>query len=78
MLNAFNKCILLCLFQKSDLVLAVQSPIIISKQKGKLERYWEGSFMVEKVFSEGAYLLITKEGNRTIRSNAHFLRKCYT
>lgn len=61
---------------KGDLVLIVRSPMIISKKKGKLEKSWEGPFVVEKAFSGTAYHLTTVEGARIITpTNALFLKK---
>lgn len=78
MSNTFNKRIRLRSFQKGDLVVVFRSPMIISKKKRKLERSWEGLFILEKVFSKGIYLLITMEGDRIVLPiDACFLKKYY-
>lgn len=78
MTKAFNKRVRVQSFQKANLVLAIWTPLIIDKKKGKLEPNWEGPFMVEKVYSNGTYLLVTMEGDRIILPiNAPFLKKYY-
>ncbi|KAF7154329.1 hypothetical protein RHSIM_Rhsim01G0139100 [Rhododendron simsii] len=61
---------------KGDLVLMVRRPIVISRRtKGKLEPKWDGPYVIEKVYSNGAYLLITMDGERIIPpTNARFLK----
>ena len=54
----------MCTFKKGDLVLAVKRPMQIThKSKGKFQPKWEGPFVVEFVYSNGAYRLTTVEGN---------------
>ena len=79
MTNAFNKKVRLRSFKKGDLVLMVWTPIIVTRRtKGKLEPKWEGPYVIEKVYSNGAYLLITMDGDRIIPpTNARFLKKYY-
>lgn len=53
-------------------------PMIVGKKKEKLEPNWEGPFAIEKVYSNGTYLLIIVEGDRIIPpTNARFLKKYY-
>ncbi|GMQ02073.1 hypothetical protein CsSME_00048471 [Camellia sinensis var. sinensis] len=79
MANAFNKRVRLRSFKKGDLVLMVRTPIVVSRRtKGKLEPKWEGPYVIEKVYSNGAYLLITMDGDRIISpTNARFLKRYY-
>lgn len=52
--------------------------MIVGKKKEKLEPNWEGPFAIEKVYSNGTYLLIIVEGDRIIPpTNARFLKKYY-
>ena len=52
--------------------------ILNSKKKGKFEPKWEGPFVVETVYSSGAYRLVTKDGDRLMMSiNGKFLKKYY-
>lgn len=64
---AFNKRVRLRSFKKGDLVLMVRTPIIINRRTGgKLEPKWEGPYVIEKVYSNGAYLLITMDDEQII------------
>jgi len=66
-------------FKKSDLVLAVRRPMVMThKTKGKFQPKWEGPFVVESVYSNGAYHLITPDGDTLmIPINGKFLKKYY-
>ena len=59
------------------MVLDVRRPMILnSKKKGKFEPKWEGPFVVEIVYSSGAYRLVTKDGDRLMMPiNGKFLKK---
>ena len=61
------------------MVLAVKRPMILnSKKKGKFEPKWEGPFVVETVYSSGAYRLVTKDGGRLMMPiNGKFLKRYY-
>ncbi|GMP37682.1 hypothetical protein CsSME_00009264 [Camellia sinensis var. sinensis] len=80
MANAFKKRVRLRSFKKEDLVLMVRTLIVVSRRtKGKLKPKWEGPYVIEKVYSNGAYLLITMDGDRIISlTNAKFLKRYYT
>lgn len=46
--------------------------------RGKLEPKWEGPYIIEKVYSNGAYLLITMDDEQIIPpTNARFLKYYY-
>ena len=62
--SAFNKKVKERTFKKGDLVLAVRRPMVMThKTKGKFQLKWEGPFVVESVYSNGAYRLITPDGD---------------
>jgi len=51
---------------------------MMHKTKRKFQPKWEGSFVVESVYSNGAYRLINPEGNILMMSiNAKFIKKYY-
>ena len=63
--RAFNKKVKERTFKKGDLVLAVRRPMVMTyKTKGKFQGKWEGPFVVESVYSNGAYRLITQTAIR--------------
>jgi len=56
--RAFNKKVRERTFKKGDLVLVVKRPMVMThKTKGKFQPKWEGPFVVESVYSNGAYCL---------------------
>ena len=62
--RAFNKKVKKRTFKKGDLVLTVRkSMVMIHKTKGKFQPKWEGPFVVKSVYSNGAYRLITSDGD---------------
>ena len=66
--KVFNTMVKERVFQIGDLVLAVKRPMVIPmvithKTKGKFQSEWEGPFMVETVYSIGAYRLANANGN---------------
>ena len=64
-------------FKNSDLVLAVKKPMAMThKIKEKFQPKWEGPFVVESVYSNGAYRLITPNGDMLMMPiNDRFLKK---
>lgn len=67
------------IFKQRDLALMVWCPIIIThKSKGKLKWKWEGPFVIETVFLNGAYYL-TKPNWEIVMmpSNDKFIKKYY-
>ena len=77
--RAFIKKIREQIFKKGDLVLAVRRPIIMThKRKEKFQLKWVGPFVIESVYSNGAYRLITPEGDTFMMPiNGRFLKKYY-
>ena len=77
--KAFNKKVKQRVFQKGDLVLAVRRPMIMMhKTKGKFQLKWEGPFVIETVYSNGAYRLMTSDGDLLMMPiNGRFLKKYY-
>ena len=79
MTKAFNKKVKQRVFQKGDLVLVVRRPMIMTyKTKGKFQPKWEGPFVIETVYSNGAYRLMTSDGDLLMMPiNGKFLKKYY-
>ena len=77
--RAFNKKVKERIFKKGDLVLAVRRPMVMTHNiKEKFQPKWEGPFVVESVYSNGAYRLITPDGDTLMISiNGSFLKKYY-
>ncbi|XP_020263088.1 uncharacterized protein LOC109839069 [Asparagus officinalis] len=84
--EAFNKTIVriltkvrYCTFKEGDLVLTVLCPMVLnSKKKGKFEPKWKGLFVVETIYSNGAYHLITQNDDKLMMPiNGKFLKKYY-
>ena len=63
--RAFNRKVKERTFKKGDLVLTVRRPMVMThhKTKGKFQPKWEGPFVVESVYSNRAYRLITPDGD---------------
>jgi len=61
------------------LVLAVRRPMVmIHKTKGKFQPKWEEPFMVETIYSNGAYRLTNPNGDALMMLiNGKFLKKYY-
>jgi len=77
--KAFNKKVKKRVFQKGALVLTVRRPIIMThKTKGKFQPKWEGPFVLETVYSNRAYRLMTSDGDLLMMPiNDKFLKKYY-
>ncbi|XP_070040847.1 uncharacterized protein [Nicotiana tomentosiformis] len=74
--HAFNKRVRPRSFQVEDQVLAIRRPIITShKPVGKFTSKWDGSYVVQKYYSSGAYKLVDAYGIGPI--NGKFLKKYY-
>ena len=67
---AFNKKVKERIFQQKDLVLAVWRLMVMTrKTKGKIQLKWEGPFVVEIVYSNGAYRLADPNGGMLYDAN---------
>jgi len=77
--RAFNKKVKVRTFKKGDPVLAVRRPMVMThKKKGKFQPKWEGPFVVESVYLNGSYRLITSIGDTFMMPiNGRFLKKYY-
>ena len=77
--KAFNKKDKERVFQVGDLVLAVRQPMVMThKTKGKFQPKWEGPFVIESVYLNGAYRLTNEKGELLMMSiNGKFLKKYY-
>jgi len=77
--RAFNKKVKEQTFKKGDLILAVRRPIMMThKTKEKFQPKWEGPFVVELVYSNRAYRLITPDGDMLMMPiYGRFLKKYY-
>ena len=52
--------------------------VMTHKTKGKFQSKWKGPYMVEMVYSNGAYCLTNPNGNMLMMSvNEKFLKKYY-
>ncbi|KAG5553869.1 hypothetical protein RHGRI_011664 [Rhododendron griersonianum] len=78
MSKSFNKKVRLRSFQKGDLVLAVRRPINTThKIGGKFISKWDGPYVVQEVYSSGAYKLVAEDGLRVGSINGKFLKRYY-
>jgi len=77
--KAFNKKVKQRVFQKGYLVLAVRRSMIMThKTKGKFQPKWEGPFVIEIIYSNRAYYLITPDGDTLMMPiNGRFLKNYY-
>ena len=77
--RAFNKKVKERTFKKGDLVLAVRTPMVMThKTKENFQPKWKGPFVVESVYSNGAYRLIISDGDTLMMQiNDKFLKKYY-
>jgi len=52
--------------------------VMTHKTKGEFQSKWEGPFLIESVYSNGAYSLITLDGDTLMMPiNGRFLKKYY-
>ncbi|KAG9442388.1 hypothetical protein H6P81_018242 [Aristolochia fimbriata] len=78
MTKAFNKKVRLRSFQKGDLVLAVRRPMLFtSKTGGKFAPKWEGPYVVQEAYTNGAYKLVSANGLELPIMNGKFLKRFY-
>ena len=79
MAGSFDKRVRQRANKKGDLVLAVKRPMVFAhKSKGKFEPKWEGLFVIDEVFSNGAYALLKMEGDICkLPTNGKFFKRYY-
>jgi len=62
--KAFNKKVKEQIFKKGDLLFVVRRSMVMThKAKYKFQPKWEGLFIVEIIYSNGAYCLTNPNGN---------------
>ncbi|CAM8999249.1 unnamed protein product [Rhodiola kirilowii] len=77
--RAFNKKVRPRSFQKGDLVLAVRRSIITSHKTGsKFKEKWDGPYVVQEAYTNGAYKIVDQEGVRVGPINGKFLKRYYS
>ena len=78
MSKSFNKKVRPRSFQVGDLVLAVRRPIIITHKTGsKFVPKWDGPYIVQEVYTGGAYKIVDQDGVRVGPINGKYLKKYY-
>ena len=76
--RAFNKRVRPRSFQVGDLVLAVRRPIITTHRTGnKFVSKWDGPYVIQEVYTNGAYKLVDQDGLRIGPINGKFLKRYY-
>ena len=76
--KAFNKKVRPRSFQTGDLVLALCRPIITThKTKSKFTSKWDGPYVIQEVYTNGAYLIIAEDGLKIGPINGRFLKRYY-
>ncbi|KAL6342933.1 hypothetical protein AAG906_016953 [Vitis piasezkii] len=76
--RAFNKNVHLRSFQINDLVLAIHRPIITTqKTRSKFTSKWDGPYVVQEVYTNGAYKIVVEDGLRIDPINGEFLKRYY-
>lgn len=80
MTEAFDKKVRHRTFKKGDLAFAVRRPMIHThKSKGKFKQKWKGPYVVNQVYSSGAYTLLNMGGDRFMMPiNGKNLKKYYS
>lgn len=79
MSRAFNKKVRPRSFQVGDTVLAVRRPIITSRKTGnKFTSKWDGPYVVQEVYTNGAYKIVDADGVRVGPINGKFLKRYYS
>ncbi|KAL0395043.1 UNVERIFIED_CONTAM: hypothetical protein Slati_4470500 [Sesamum latifolium] len=76
--KAFNKKVRPRSFQVGDLVLAVRRPIIITHRTGnKFLSKWDGPYVAQEAYTNGAYKLVVEDDLRIGPINGKFLKRYY-
>ncbi|KAM1754933.1 hypothetical protein ACFX12_007327 [Malus domestica] len=76
--KAFNKRVFPRSFQMGDLVLSLRRPIITThKTKSKFTSKWDGPYVIQEVYTNGAYLIMAEDGLKIGPINGRFLKRYY-
>ncbi|XP_070005835.1 uncharacterized protein [Nicotiana sylvestris] len=76
--RSFNKRVRLRSFPVGDQVLVVKRPIIISRRSvGKFSAKWDGPYIVQEVYSSGAYKIVDSEGLWIGPINGKLMKRYY-
>ncbi|XP_068328249.1 uncharacterized protein [Pyrus communis] len=76
--KAFNKKVCPRFFQAGDLVLALRRPNITNhKTKSKFTSKWDGPYVIQEVYTNGAYLIMAEDGLKIGPINGRFLKRYY-
>ena len=76
--RAFNKKVCLGCFQVGDQVLAIRRSIFtLHKSGGKFTSKWDGPYVVQEAYSNGAYKHVDVDGLRIGPINAKILKRYY-
>ncbi|KAL6332916.1 hypothetical protein AAG906_019921 [Vitis piasezkii] len=76
--RVFNKKVRLRSFQVGDLVLSICRPIITTHKTGsKFTSKWDGPYVVQEVYTNGAYKIVIEDGLRIGPINGKFLKRYY-
>ncbi|KAM2246583.1 hypothetical protein ACFXTI_007389 [Malus domestica] len=76
--KAFNKKVLPRSFQMGDLVISLRRPIITThKTKSKFTSKWDGPYVIQEIYTNGAYLIMAKDGLKIGPINGRFLKRYY-
>ena len=76
--RAFNKIVRPRSFQVGDLVLTIRRLIIMScRMENNFLSNWDGPYVVQEVYSNGAYKIVDKNGVRVGPINGKFLKRYY-
>ncbi|KAM2252327.1 hypothetical protein FF2_006669 [Malus domestica] len=76
--KAFNKKVFPRSFQMGDLVLSLRRPIITThKTKSKFTSKWDGPYVIQEVYTNGAYLIMAEDGLKIGPINGRFLKRYY-
>ncbi|KAM1996392.1 hypothetical protein ACFX15_029344 [Malus domestica] len=64
--------------RKFALVLALRRPIITThKTKSKFTSKWDGPYIIQEVYTNGAYLIVAKDGLKIGPINDRFWKRYY-
>jgi hypothetical protein len=79
MVRAYDKIVKQRVFQKGELVLVLQRPIIVTHmKKRKCEPKWEGPFIIEQAYDGDIYHLVDHQGLCPMPPiNERYLRKYF-